>query len=173
MEKQSFPAELKRWLAKEDKSGVRPVRFEPTTLGSVVEDFFVDLQDEIDRELRLMEAEEAESKALDQRIEELCRKLHPSDNLHAIPGVEEHTAPVFVATIGDARRFPGQSAFANWTGVVPTAKQSFDVESKGRRMTKAGPAIMKWALYQTAQIGRQWEGHTAGRSLFSPDGSSR
>jgi hypothetical protein len=44
-----------------------------------------------------MEAEEAESKALDQRIEELYRKLHPSDNLHTIPGVEEHTAPVFVA----------------------------------------------------------------------------
>jgi hypothetical protein len=38
--------------------------------GSFVEDLFVDLQDEIDRELRLMEAEEAETKALDQRIED-------------------------------------------------------------------------------------------------------
>jgi len=125
--------------------------------GSFDEDFFIDLQDEIDRELRLMEAEEAESKALDRRIEELYRKLHPSDNLRTIPGVGEHTAPVFVATIGDAKRFPCQSAFANWTGVVPAAKQSSDLESKGRRMTKAGPAIMKWALYQAAQIGRQWD----------------
>jgi transposase len=125
--------------------------------GSIDEDFFVDLQDEIDRELRLMEAEEAETKALDQRIEALYRKLHPSDNLRTIPGVGEHTAPVFAASIGDPMRFPGQSAFANWTGVVPGAKQSAETESKGLRMTKAGPAIMKWALYQAGQIGRQWD----------------
>lgn len=95
-----------------------------------------------------MEAEEAETEALDQRIEELYRKLHPSNNLRTIPGVGEHTAPVFVANIGDPARFPGQSAFANWTGVVPGAKQSAETESKGLRMTKAGPATMKWALYQ-------------------------
>jgi transposase len=125
--------------------------------GSLNEEFFVDLQDEIDRELRLMEAEEAESKALDRRIEELYRELHPSDNLRTIPGVGEHTAPVFVANIGDPTRFPGQSQFANWTGVVPAAKQSSDVESKGLRMTKAGPATVKWALYQAGQIGRRWD----------------
>ncbi len=121
------------------------------------EDFFVDFQDEIDQELRLMEAEEAESKALDLRIEELYRELHPSDNLCTIPGVGEHTAPVFVANIGDPARFPGQSEFANWTGVVPGAKQSSGTESKGLRMTKAGPATMKWALYQAGQIGRRWD----------------
>lgn len=125
--------------------------------GSLDEGFFFDLQDEIDRELRLMEAEEAESKALDQRIEELYPKLHPSDNLRTIPGVGEHTAPVFASSIGDPMRFPGQSAFANWTGVVPGAKQSSETESKALRMTKAGPAVMKWALYQAGQIGRQWE----------------
>jgi hypothetical protein len=121
------------------------------------EGFFGDLQDEIDRELRLMEAEEAESEALDQRIEELYQKLHPSDNLRTIPGVGEHTAPVFVATIGTPTRFPDQSAFANWTGVVPGAKQSAETESKGLRMTKAGPATIKWALYQSGQIGRRWD----------------
>ena len=101
-----------------------------TASGMLNEEFFVDLQGEIARELRLMEAEEAESKALDQRIEELYRELHPSDNLRTIPGVGEHTAPVFVANIGDPARFPGQSKFANWTGVVPAARQSSGVESK-------------------------------------------
>jgi len=124
---------------------------------SLDEEFYDDLQDEIDRELRLMEAEEAEIEVLDRRIEELYQRLHPSDNLRTIPGVGEHTAPVFVACIGDPTRFPSQSAFANWTGVVPGAKQSSETESKGLRMTKAGPAIMKWALYQVGQIGRQWD----------------
>ena len=125
--------------------------------GSLDEEFYTDLQDEIDRELRLMEAAEAEIEALDRRIEELYQRLHPSDNLRTIPGVGEHTAPVFVACIGDPSRFPSQSAFANWTGVVPGAKQSSETESKGLRMIKAGPAIMRWALYQTGQIGRQWD----------------
>jgi len=125
--------------------------------GSLDEEFYADLQDEIDRELRLMEVEESEVEVLDRRIKELYRRLHTSDNLRTIPGVGEHAAPVFVACIGDPARFPGQSAFANWTGVVPGAKQSSETESKGLRMTKAGPATMKWALYQAGQIGRQWD----------------
>lgn len=84
-------------------------------------------------------------------------RLHPSDNLRTIPGVGVHTAPVFVANIGDPTRFPGQSEFANWTGVIPGAKQSSNVESKGLRMTKAGPAAVKWSLYQAGQIGRRWD----------------
>lgn len=124
---------------------------------SLNEDLFVDLQDEIDRELGLMEVEEAEVETLNRRIGELYQRLHPSDNLCTIPGVGEATAPVFVACIGDPTRFPDQSAFSNWTGVVPGAKQSSEIESKGLRMTKAGMATMKWALYQAGQIGRRWD----------------
>ena len=119
--------------------------------------FFADLQDEIARELRLMEAEEAESEVLSLRIEELYKKLHASDNLRTIPGVGEHTAPVFLAVVGDPARFGSQAEFANWTGVVPGARQSSDVEAKGLRMTKAGPPIIRWALYQAGQIGRRYD----------------
>jgi hypothetical protein len=104
-----------------------------------------------------MESDEAESEALSRRIAELYRKLHPSDNLCTIPGVGEHTAPIFLATVGDPARFPNQSAFANWEGVVPGARQSSDVEAKGLRMTKAGPSIMRMALYQAGDIGRRWD----------------
>jgi hypothetical protein len=124
----------------------------------VDEGFFADLQEEIARELRLMEVEEAESAALSLRIEELYRKLHASDDLRTIPGVGEHTAPVFLAVVGDdPSRFGSQAEFANWTGVVPGARQSSDVEAKGLRMTKAGPPIIRWALYQAGQIGRRYD----------------
>jgi transposase len=125
--------------------------------GTVNEEFFLDLQDEIARELRLMEAEEAESESLARRIAELYQKLHPSDNLCTIPGVGKHTAPVFLAAVGDPARFPNQSAFANWEGVVPGARQSSNVEAKGLRMTKAGPSIMRMALYQAGDVGRRWD----------------
>jgi hypothetical protein len=125
--------------------------------GTVDEEFFTDLQDEIARELRLMESEEAESESLAQRIAELYRKLHPSDNLTSIPGVGKHTAPIFLSAVGDPARFHSQSAFANWEGVVPGARQSSDVEVKGLRMTKAGPSIMRMALYQAGDIARRWD----------------
>ena len=125
--------------------------------GTVNEEFFLDLQDEIARELRLMEVEEAESESLARCIAELYQKLHPSDNLRTIPGVGEHTAPIFLATVGDPARFHNQSAFANWEGVVPGARQSSDVQAKGLRMTKAGPSIMRMALYQAGDVGRRWD----------------
>jgi transposase len=129
----------------------------PQSDGTINEEFFTELQDEIARELRLMEAEEAESESLARRISELYRMLHPSNNLSSIPGVGEHTAPIFLATIGDPTRFHSQSAFANWEGVVPGARQSSNVEAKGLRMTKAGPSVMRMALYQAGDIGRRWD----------------
>jgi hypothetical protein len=35
------------------------------------------------------------------------------------------------------------------------------VEAKGLRMTKAGPSIMRMALYQAGDIGRRWDPHLA------------
>ncbi len=123
--------------------------------GVVNDDFFAYLQEEIAREIRLMEFAETESEAIAQQLERLYEELHTSDNLRTIPGVGQHTAPIFLATVGDPLRFRSQSAFANYTGVVPAARQSSNTEAKGLRMTKAGPAIMKWALYQASQIGRR------------------
>jgi transposase len=125
--------------------------------GAIDDDFFAALQDEIARELRLMEAEEAESEAIAQRLQELYQEMHPSDNLRTIPGVGEQTAPIFLAVVGDPARFSSQSAFANYNGVVPDSRQSANTEAKGLRMTKAGPAIMKLALYQSSQIGRRFD----------------
>jgi transposase len=132
-----------------------------TAAGTLNEEFFSELQDEVARELRLMEASEAESESLARRIAELYQKLHPSDNLSTIPGVGPHTAPIFLVNVGDPARFRNQSAFANWEGVVPGARQSSNVEAKGLRMTKAGPSIMRMALYQAGEIGRRNDPHLA------------
>jgi len=101
-----------------------------------------------------MEIEEVESAAIAKRLEKLYLELHPSDNLRTIPGMGDHTAPIFLATVGASERFRSQSAFANYCGIVPGSNQSSDSEAKGLRMTKAGPAIMRWALFQAGHIGR-------------------
>lgn len=130
-------------------------RSEPA--GMINEGFFNDLQDEIGCELRLMEAEEKEVEKVSARIEDLFKKLHPSECLRTIPGVGIRTSQVFLSIIGDPKRFRSQSAFANYTGVVPGASQSADTEAKGLRMTKAGPAMMKRALFQAGDIGRRYD----------------
>ena len=101
-----------------------------------------------------MEMEEAESAAIAKRLEQLYLEVHPTDNLRTIPGVGDHTAPIFLATVGDPARFRSQSSFANYCGIVPGASQSAGSEAKGLRMTKAGPAIMRWALFQAGGIVR-------------------
>jgi transposase len=130
-------------------------RSEPA--GMINEEFFDDLQDEIACELRLMEGEEEEVRRVSERIEELFRELHPDEHLRTIPGIGVRTAQVFLAVIGDPKRFRNQSVFANYTGVVPGASQSADTEAKGLRMTKAGPAMMKRALFQAGDIGRRYD----------------
>ncbi len=125
--------------------------------GMINEDFFDDLQEEIACELRLMEAEEAEVEKVSERIEELYLQLHPADHLRTIPGIGVRTAQVFLAIIGDPHRFRSQAASANWTGVVPGARQSADTESKGLMMTKAGPSMMKRALFQAGDIARRYD----------------
>jgi len=125
--------------------------------GMIDEGFFADLQEEIACELRLMETEEAEVAKISKRVEEIYQKLHPSDNLRSIPGIGVRTAQVFLAVIGNPNRFPNQSSFANWTGAVPGASQSANMESKGMSMTKAGPAMIKRALYQAGNIARRYD----------------
>ena len=142
------------YLACQDSAAIYKLS---TPVGTIDDDFFAALQDEISRELRLMEVVETESEAIAQQLEQLYHQLHPSDNLRTIPGVGEHTAPVFLATIGDPARFRSQSAFANYNGIVPSARQSSEMEAKGLKMTKAGPSIMRLALYQSSQIGRRYD----------------
>jgi len=62
---------------------------------TIGEDFLSALQEEISRELRLMEIEEAESEAIAKRLEQMYQELHTSDNLRTIPDVGDHTAPIF------------------------------------------------------------------------------
>lgn len=125
--------------------------------GVIDEEFFADFEREVATELRLLEHAEAEAEALAKRIGELYQELHPEDHLRTIPGVGEHTAPVFLSSVGKPGRFRNQSAFGSWSGVIPGARQSSGMESKGLKMTKEGPAVMKWALYQAGDVARQWD----------------
>ncbi len=125
--------------------------------GLLTEVFFDDIQDEVARDLRLMDVEEQEVKELEAAIARRYQEIVPEDHLRTIKGLGAVTAPTILAAVGTPQRFHSQAAFRGWTGVVAHASQSADRDAKGLPMTKAGPRRVKLALYQAAEIARQWD----------------
>jgi hypothetical protein len=123
----------------------------------LTEAFFDDLLDEIARELRLMDMERCELEELKAKIARRYREVAPEDRLGSLKGLGPVTAPTLLAAVGTPQRFHSQAAFHGWTGVEPHPCQSAESDAKGLPMTKAGPRRVKLALYQAAEIARQWD----------------
>jgi len=82
------------------------------------------------------------------------RQLHPSRNLETIYGVGQDGAAVFVGFVGVPDRFSSTRAFRGWSGMVPRSRQSGESESKGLRISKAGPDLVKKFAYLDADAAR-------------------
>ena len=96
-------------------------------------------------------------KELEAAIARRYQEVAPKDHLGTMKGLGDVTAPTILAAVGTPQRFQSQAAFRGWTGIVPHASQSADSDAKGLAMTKAGPKRVKLALYQAAEVARQWD----------------
>lgn len=85
----------------------------------------------------------------------LWRRHWPDDPLTTIPGI----GPVCSAAIrgwwGDATQFPTAKAAVAHAGLNPSVWSSGLTESPSRRITKQGPAELRLALYQAANVARR------------------
>ena len=91
-----------------------------------------------------------------ERVRRLSAKLHPSHNLQTIAGVGFMTEAAALFFVVDPDRF-NQRTFRGFHGLIPGANQSSEGESKGVKVTKAGPALLKKYLFLAAGIARQWD----------------
>jgi len=112
-------------------------------------------QQEIQIELGLFKLEQKQIGLLDEKIELLYKKIHPSDNLRTIPGVGKKLAPLFTVSIGNANRFPNNKAFQCYTGFIPKKEQSSHCDKKGLHMTKKGGNLLKKGLFIAADSARK------------------
>lgn len=87
----------------------------------------------------------------------LYRKLHPSRNVETLRGVGQDGGAVYVGFVGLPERFPNNRRFRNWHGIVPRSAQSGESESKGLRITQAGPNPVKKYGYLNADVARRWD----------------
>jgi len=116
------------------------------------------LAGEVGREQRRLADLEADAHYIRLKVTRpLYRKLHSSRNLESIKGVGQDGAAVFTSFVGAPDRFPNNRTFRGWSGMVPYSAQSGMGESKGMRITKAGPNLIKKYSYLDADVARQWD----------------
>ncbi len=99
----------------------------------------------------LLEIYDRELAMLDRKI---AARLEGDKGYHAIqaiPGVGPVLAAVFVAEIGDVGRFADARRLASWAGLTPRHRES---DTKVRRGTKMGPALVRWAAIEAVARGR-------------------
>ena len=97
---------------------------------------------------------------LERAIARHYQQAYPNDVLQSIPGVGPVVGSVVRATIGDARHFTNASALRAYTGLVPREDSSGDTRRRGR-ISKAGPNLLRWALYLAADTARKHDPHLA------------
>jgi transposase len=75
--------------------------------------------------------------------------------LLSVPGVGPVTAPIIRAYLGDGHRFSCGQQCASYAGLTPSTWSSGTVRQPRRAITKEGPAILRLALFQSANAARR------------------
>jgi transposase len=70
--------------------------------------------------------------------------------VQTIPGVGPVLAAVFVAEIGDVRRFARPQQLCSWAGMTPRHRES-DTKVHRGRITKQGNSLVRWAAVEAVQ----------------------
>ncbi len=86
---------------------------------------------------------------------ELYHKLDPDGHILSIPGVGPILAPAFLLCKLVVNELSTPKQFRAYSGFVPGVSSSGQSESKGKRMTQAGPGWLKRAAYLAADVARQ------------------
>jgi transposase len=103
------------------------------------------------RSLRLLiEAYDTEITPLDREITRALAE-HPGYlAIQAVPGIGRVLGAIFVAEIGDVRRFLSPPRLCSWAGLTPRHHESDDVVHRGH-ITKQGSKLVRWAAVEAVQ----------------------
>lgn len=103
--------------------------------------------------LRQLDAFETEIEVLDQQVAELSRTRRYSKTVRVlteIKGVATLSAMVFLAELGDVRRFANRRKLAAYLGLVPTSNESGERNDCKGHITRQGPSRVRKVLCQSA-----------------------
>jgi transposase len=102
-------------------------------------------------ELQLIEATDAQLKAVDRRLDELQRHDQRVKLLQTVKGVGPRVAEAVVSHLGDPRRFKTANRVAGYAGLVPKQIESGQMSRFGH-ITRRGPALLRSMLVEAAWV---------------------
>jgi transposase len=91
---------------------------------------------------------------LDKQLRAYARRQPGSRALMAHYGIGELTSVAIVAELGDCRRFSSSRQAVRYSGLDVTVYQSDQRRSPGH-LSRQGPPVLRWALYEAAQAARR------------------
>jgi len=104
-------------------------------------------RDKINDDLVCIDLLTLQLEKLDQRIMEISESDEVITLLRTIDGIGHILGFTIKAIVGEMFRFKSEKAFANYSGLVPSHRQSGKTTRTGP-ITKRGPNLLRWALIQ-------------------------
>jgi len=105
----------------------------------------------LDVELSMMQAADAQLKALDARLDELARDDPRIKLLQTVKGVGPRVAEAVVLHLDDPHRFKSADHVAGYAGLVPKQIESGQMSRFGH-ITRRGPALLRSMLVESAWV---------------------
>ena len=103
---------------------------------------------------RMTEALETQIAPLDKQLRTYARRQAGCRALMAHYGIGELTSVAILAELGDCRRFSSSRQAVRYAGLDVTVYQSDQHRSPGH-LSRQGPPVLRWALYEAAQAARR------------------
>jgi len=108
--------------------------------------------------LRHIEFLDCEIEQVERLIATEALKSPQVKRLMTVPGVNVICAAIFLATVGDIRRFKGQRQVVAYLGLDPRVSQSGSAPARSGRISKQGSPRARWALVEAARSVAQQPG---------------
>ncbi len=116
---------------------------------------FGDLAEEVQTEVRLLEATEAELGHHAIAREQAYARVDPNALARSLPGIGEVGGPGLLAALGRPERFRSGRQVRSFSGLVSKSSETGETERKGRPISKAGPGRLRTTLVVAADFARK------------------
>ncbi len=116
---------------------------------------FDDLAAEVQTEVRLLRATQAELHAHASARDQAYARVDPDALARSLPGVGDVAAPSLVAALGRPERFPSGRQARSFSGLVPRSSETGETDRKGQPISKAGPNRLRTTLVLAADHARK------------------
>lgn len=116
---------------------------------------FGDLAEEVQTEVRLLAATEAELGHHAVAREQAYARIDPDALARSLPGIGEVGAASLLAALGRPGRFRSGRRVRSFSGLVSRSSETGETERKGQPISKAGPGRLRTTLVLAADFARK------------------